>query len=471
MNLNITTGDLNPSILRWLDKATPSEITNVIYHGWKIVTNPEYNKKLDEKSDTTKLEVEIQMLKDSVEFHQKQLKKSQSVYNDQLDISMSEMKTRYDKEYSDRLRDKDERIYEMQNTLIPQLLSDKERLINEKTERINIQMKVQSTLENEITKAKERCSELESIMSNSTKKGEYAENKLNEMLAENISDDMTIKLESKKKHSADIHIISKEYKGVILVESKFYNDKSEKNMYSEIEKFKNDIDSCKSKMEVFSAIFVSYTCDIPGINNFKCVDDKGIRCYYFANMTPEKFNLLYQIVELEHWFYKQQKISEGNESMNKYLMRVFKEISENYKRIESLSPGYNEIKKVVDSAEVKYNKELKKILTDIKLKSETFTKLTNINSNSKNSVELNDLFSINSPHELNIPQFDCIKAELVQSRVEKNELDNNQEEIDELKSIVVERNKTISNQELEIRDYQKKAARKAKRKPVKEATE
>ena len=36
---------------------------------------------------------------------------------------------------------------------------------------------------------------------------------------------------------------------------------------------------------------------------------------------------------------------------------------------------------------------------------------------------------------------------------------------------VVERNKTISNQELEIRDYQKKAARKAKRKNVKEATE
>ena len=70
---------------------------------------------------------------------------------------------------------------------------------------------------------KTRCSELESIMSNSNKKGEYAENKLNEMLIENISNDMTIKLESKKKHSADIHIQSKEYNGVILVESKFYS--------------------------------------------------------------------------------------------------------------------------------------------------------------------------------------------------------------------------------------------------------
>ena len=46
-------------------------------------------------------------------------------------------------------------------------------------------------------------------------------------------------------------------------------------------------------------------------------------------MTEEKFNLLYQIVELEHNFYKHQKISEGNESMTKYLMRIFREISEN----------------------------------------------------------------------------------------------------------------------------------------------
>jgi hypothetical protein len=466
MKLDIHIGELDQSILKWLDKADSSDITNVIYHGWKIVTNPEYNKKLDAMIESTKLEVENQILKDSVDFHKKQIKQHQCQYNEQLDISISDMKVRYEKEYTDRLREKDDLIVEMRNTLIPQLLSDKERLITEKNERLAIQAKVQTTLEHEISMTKTRCSELESIMSNSNKKGEYAENKLNEMLIENISNDMTIKLESKKKHSADIHIQSKEYNGVILVESKFYNDKSEKNMYSEIEKFKSDIDTCKGKMEVFSAIFVSYTCDIPGINSFKCVDEKGIRCYYFANMTEDKFNLLYQIVELEHWFYKKQKISEGNESMNKYLMRVFKEISEYYKRIENLSPGYIDIKKVVDSVEVKYNKELKKILTDIKLKSDTFTKLTNINS--KNHVELQDLFSINSPHELNIPQFECIKAELVQSRVEKNELDKTHEERDDLMAIVAERDKTISDQELAIRDYDKKATRKAKKKNTSE---
>ena len=46
-----------------------------------------------------------------------------------------------------------------------------------------------------------------------------------------------------------------------------------------------------------SAIFISYTCDIPSITkDFVCLKEKGIRCYYFANMTEDKFKLLYKIV-------------------------------------------------------------------------------------------------------------------------------------------------------------------------------
>ena len=54
--------------------------------------------------------------------------------------------------------------------------------------------------------------------------------------------------------------------------------------------------------------------------------------------------------------------------MTKYLMRIFREISENYRKIEDLSPGYLDIKKAVESAESKFNRALKKVLNDIKLK-------------------------------------------------------------------------------------------------------
>ena len=108
---------------------------------------------------------------------------------------------------------------------------------------------MQKTLEKELLMSKERCFELESIMNNSSKKGDFAEKKLTDMLTKNITSEMTTKLVSEKSHCTDIHIVSNEYKGVILVESKYYSDK--KNVYSEIDKFYKDIDKCKSKMDVF----------------------------------------------------------------------------------------------------------------------------------------------------------------------------------------------------------------------------
>jgi hypothetical protein len=223
-------------------------------------------------------------------------------------------------------------------------------------------------------------------------------------------------------------------------------------------------------MEVFSAIFVSYTCDIPGItDNFKCLEEKGLRCYYFANMTEEKFNLLYQIVELEHNFYKQQKISEGNESMTKYLMRIFREISDNYRKIEDLSPGYMEIKKVVDKEEGRYNRALKKILNDIKLKSDSFIKMTNIDS--MNVVNVDDILNIETPHELNVPQWDGFKSELVKTRVEKNELMKAQEECDNLRVVVDEKDQEIGDRERKIKELEKNVEAKVSRKPRKKKAE
>ena len=472
MKLDINVGILDAEVLNWYDNASENEVTNAIYHGYRVVSNPEYSKKLDEMpSGNDNLVNQIEILEKQVEMYKIQLKENQELYNKQMDSMVLETKSRYESQYSGRLKDKDDRICEIQKT-IPQLLGDKERLINEKSERIEEQLKMQKTLEKELSMTKERCFKLESIMNNSSKKGAHAENKLNEMLEDNISDDMTIKLVRTKKHSADIHIVSNEYKGVILVESKYYSDK--KNVYSEIDKFYKDIDKCKSKMDVFSAFFVSYTCDIPGItDNFKCLEEKGIRCYYFANMTEEKFNLLYQIVELEHNFYKQQKISEGNESMTKYLMRIFREISENYRKIEDLSPGYLDIKKAIESAESKYNRALKKLLNDIKLKSDSFMKMTNIDSMSV--VNMDDILNKETPHELNVPEWDGFKSELVRIRVEKNELLNIQVENENLKASLseMEQSKLESDalKEKKIKELEKRVETKVARKPRKKKAE
>ena len=468
MKLDINVGILDPEVLKWYDTASQNDITNALYHGFRVVSNPEYSKKLDEMpSGNENLLNEIEILEKQVEMYKIQLKENQDCFNKQMDSMVLETKSRFESQYSGMLKDKEDRINEIQKT-IPQLLSDKERLINEKNERIEIQQKVQKTLENEISMTKERCVELESIMNNSSKKGDFAEKKLTEMLIKNISSEMSINLVSEKSHCTDIHIESCEYKGLILVESKYYSDK--KNVYSEIEKFYKDIDKCKSKMEVFSAIFVSYTCDIPGItDNFKCLEEKGLRCYYFANMTEEKFNLLYQIVELEHNFYKQQKISEGNESMTKYLMRIFREIGDNYRKIEDLSPGYLEIKKVVDKEEGRYNRALKKILNDIKLKSDSFIKMTNIDS--MNVVNVDDILNIETPHELNVPQWDGFKSELVKMRVEKNELMKTQEERDNLRVVVDEKDQAIGDRERKIKELEKKVEAKVSKKPRKKKAE
>ena len=468
MKLDINVGILDHEVLDWYDNASQNDVTNALYHGFRVVSNPEYSKKLDEMpSVNDNLVNQIEILEKQVEMYKIQIKENQDSFNKQMDSMVLETKSRFESQYSGMLKDKEDRINEIQKT-IPQLLSDKERLINEKNERIEIQQKVQKTLENELSMTKERCVELESIMNNSSKKGDFAEKKLTEMLTKNISSEMSINLVSEKSHCTDIHIESCEYKGLILVESKYYSDK--KNVYSEIEKFYKDIEKCKSKMEVFSAIFVSYTCDIPGItDNFKCLEEKGLRCYYFANMTEEKFNLLYQIVELEHNFYKQQKISEGNESMTKYLMRIFREIRDNYRKIEDLSPGYMEIKKVVDKEEGRYNRALKKILNDIKLKSDSFIKMTNIDS--MNVVNVDDILNIETPHELNVPQWDGFKSELVKTRVEKNELMKAQEERDNLRVVVDEKDQAIGDRERKIKELEKKVEAKVSRKPRKKKAE
>ena len=169
MKLDINVGILDAEVLNWYDNASENEVTNAIYHGYRVVSNPEYSKKLDEMpSSNDNLVNQIEILEKQVEMYKIQLREP-GLYNKQMDSIVLETKSRYESQYSGRLKSKDDRICEIQKT-IPQLLGDKKRLINEKVERIEEQIKMQKTLEGELLISKERCFKLESIMNNSSKK-------------------------------------------------------------------------------------------------------------------------------------------------------------------------------------------------------------------------------------------------------------------------------------------------------------
>lgn len=448
MKVEINLDLLDNSILSWYESASKNDISNALYHGYKIVTNPSFNNRLDvddRQHEISMIEKENQLLLDELNSYKRSITKVREETIEECRLHNS-----------DRIKEKEERIQELklQNQLN---IKDKQSLISEMNERIRDMKKLQQNLEekNELFKADYdklllEKTELESIMSNSYKKGEYAENKLEQMLKDNVSNEFNVSnIGSKEAHSTDIHLKTRKNDGVILVESKFYNDISKNIISSQVTKFLNDIDSCKTKMNVISAIFVSISCDIPNItNDFECRMEKGIRCYYFANMTQEKYNLLYIILGIENRIFQEKKISEGSESMNKFLMRNFIEITNNYKKIEELNPGFSEIKKVVEKQEKNYNKAISKIMDNIKVVSNNFTKITNIDS--INVLDVSSLLNIESPHSLNMSQWDNYKGEFVKLKIENQDLMEKTHELLDLRDQLTKKEAFIKELEVKV---------------------
>ena len=68
MKLEVNVGDLDSSILDWYDNADPIDITNALYHGYNIVSNPQFSKHLEGKTDSAMdlLQEENAMLKNEI---------------------------------------------------------------------------------------------------------------------------------------------------------------------------------------------------------------------------------------------------------------------------------------------------------------------------------------------------------------------------------------------------------------------
>ena len=383
LNLNL----LDKDILDWYNNSSVDDISNALYHGYKIVSNPLFNKRIEvEENYDNKLE----LLQDEIQHYKQKMRD----IRDEVKLEMMELNGKLLEEKNLRLEEYKERVGD--------LVSSK-TLLNEKC----IELETKYT-------------DLENIMSNSYKKGAFAESKLEDVLDEKLGGEYLVdNIGKRDNHSADIHISNRCEDGIILVESKFYSEGS-KNMVShkEIPKFHKDIDSCKAKCEVYSAIFISYGCDIPNITrSFTVRQEKGMRVYYFANMTEELLEMMINIIKMETICYKDQNIKENADEMNRFLTKYFKEISTNYAKIEELDPGYEEIIKKISTVEKKYNKKRKSILDSVKTVSDNFMKLQEIEDGSDLSIGINSLLSIKTPHHLNMTQWENFVNELVRLRV------------------------------------------------------
>ena len=132
MKLDINVGILDHKVLDWYDNASENEVTNAIYHGYRVVSNPEYSKKLDEMpSSNDNLLNKIEMLENQIEMYKIQLKENQDSFNKQMDSMVLETKSRFESQYNGILKSKDDRIVEIQNT--------NKELLSEKNERINME--------------------------------------------------------------------------------------------------------------------------------------------------------------------------------------------------------------------------------------------------------------------------------------------------------------------------------------------
>jgi hypothetical protein len=111
MKLDINVGILDHEVLDWYDTASQNHVTNALYHGFRVVSNAEYNKKLDEMPSTNEnLLNQIEILEKQVEMYKTQLKENQDSFNKQIDSMVLETKSRFDSQYSGMLKDKEDRI-------------------------------------------------------------------------------------------------------------------------------------------------------------------------------------------------------------------------------------------------------------------------------------------------------------------------------------------------------------------------
>ncbi len=407
MSLKLELTGLSSELIEWYISNNNDRVKEALYHGWKVVNSIEYKNKLncsdnaiieslrsENASLRTKKEKEVCRYNEMVEEYEQKLKNNREIMKKELmDGSTKEI--------------------ELLNKFIESLEGNNSALKDANRELLNDKSRIQ-----------EELNELNTKLSCSISKGNYGEELLIEYLEVELNKGYNIKDMSKTSHVGDIHIEAKNMDSSLMLESKYYGEISKYQIKKEIEKFRRDIEYCKTNsIKIHGGIFISLGCDIPNItDSYKYIECNGYREHYIANMDDSKHLLLKNIIEMETLIYKNNLDSNKSEDISELIHSYFLDLINYSNMIEKLDPDYKSIIDMIKKKERGYNKQKKEILHKIESCRMQVEKLVNTDRKYEFDEITSNFVSKRSPNQLNQEEFEEAQQLLQMSKTKYENL-------------------------------------------------
>ena len=407
MSLKLELTGLSSELIEWYISNNNDRVKEALYHGWKVVNSIEYKNKLncsdnaiieslrsENASLRTKKEKEVCRYNEMVEEYEQKLKNNREIMKKELmDGSTKEI--------------------ELLNKFIESLEGNNSALKDANRELLNDKSRIQ-----------EELNELNTKLSCSISKGNYGEELLIEYLEVELNKGYNIKDMSKTSHVGDIHIEPKNMDSSLMLESKYYGEISKYQIKKEIEKFRRDIEYCKTNsIKIHGGIFISLGCDIPNItDSYKYIECNGYREHYIANMDDSKHLLLKNIIEMETLIYKNNLDSNKSEDISELIHSYFLDLINYSNMIEKLDPDYKSIIDMIKKKERGYNKQKKEILHKIESCRMQVEKLVKTDRKYEFDEITSNFVSKSSPNQLNQEEFEEAQQLLQMSKTKYENL-------------------------------------------------
>ena len=407
MSLKLELTGLSSELIEWYISNNNDRVKEALYHGWKVVNSIEYKNKLncsdnaiieclrsENASLRTKKEKEVCRYNEMVEEYEQKLKNNREIMKKELmDGSTKEI--------------------ELLNKFIESLEGNNSALKDTNRELLNDKGRIQ-----------EELNELNTKLSCSISKGNYGEELLIEYLEVELNKGYNIKDMSKTSHVGDIHIEPKNMDSSLMLESKYYGEISKYQIKKEIEKFRRDIEYCKTNsIKIHGGIFISLGCDIPNItDSYKYIECNGYREHYIANMDDSKHLLLKNIIEMETLIYKNNLDSNKSEDISELIHSYFLDLINYSNMIEKLDPDYKSIIDMIKKKERGYNKQKKEILHKIESCRMQVEKLVKTDRKYEFDEITSNFVSKSSPNQLNQEEFEEAQQLLQMSKTKYENL-------------------------------------------------
>lgn len=407
MSLKLELTGLSSELIEWYISNNNDRVKEALYHGWKVVNSIEYKNKLncsdnaiieclrsENASLRTKKEKEVCRYNEMVEEYEQKLKNNREIMKKELmDGSTKEI--------------------EILNKFIESLEGNNSALKDANRELLNDKGRIQ-----------EELNELNTKLSCSISKGNYGEELLIEYLEVELNKGYNIKDMSKTSHVGDIHIEAKNMDSSLMLESKYYGEISKYQIKKEIEKFRRDIEYCKTNsIKIHGGIFISLGCDIPNItDSYKYIECNGYREHYIANMDDSKHLLLKNIIEMETLIYKNNLDSNKSEDISELIHSYFLDLINYSNMIEKLDPDYKSIIDMIKKKDRGYNKQKKEILHKIESCRMQVEKLVKTDRKYEFDEITSNFVSKSSPNQLNQEEFEEAQQLLQMSKTKYENL-------------------------------------------------